>query len=260
MEDIQIPSARVRNETLPGWSVALSRIESLSIYGGKNPGDVPVYSVSDVAHYLRLPSATIRSWAVGRQYPTQSGDAEFHPLIEIADATGTLLSFMNLVELHVLGSIRRAHRVKLPAVRSAINYLRKKFNSDHPLLDRQMLTDGKDLFIQRYDHLVNISQQGQMAMRQIMGVYLKRIKWDHGGIPVRLFPFTRDRYTESPEMVSIDPKIRFGKPCLSGTRIPTAIISERHQAGDSIDLLAKDYGRNAQEIEEAIRYEGRIAS
>jgi uncharacterized protein (DUF433 family) len=89
---------------------------------------------------------------------------------------------------------------------------------------------------------------------------LKRIKWDHSGIPVRLFPFTRDRYTESPEIVSIDPKIRFGKPCLSGTRIPTAIISERHQAGDSIDLLAKDYGRNAKEIEEAIRYEGRIAS
>ena len=65
---------------------------------------------------------------------------------------------------------------------------------------------------------------------------------------------------ESPEFISIDPRVRFGKPCISGTRIPTAIILERHQAGDSIDLLAKDYGRNGEEIEEAIRYEGRIAS
>jgi uncharacterized protein (DUF433 family) len=219
-----------------------------------------VYSISEAAHYLRLPVATIRSWAIGRKYPTRSGAAAFLPLIETADPDGLLLSFRNLGELHVLGSIRRAHQAKLPAVRQAIDYLRKVFQSDHPLLERQMLTDGKDLFINQYEHLVNISRDGQMEMRQIMAVYLKRIKWDQGGIPVRLFPFTRDRYAESPEMISIDPKIRFGKPCISGTRIPTAIIAERHQAGDSIVLLAEDYGRKAEEIEEAIRYEGRIAS
>jgi uncharacterized protein (DUF433 family) len=99
-----------------------------------------------------------------------------------------------------------------------------------------------------------------MEMSQIMGIYLKRIKRDREGVPIRLFPFTRDRYAESPELISIDPKIRFGKPCISGTRIPTAIILERHQVDDSIDLLAKDYGRNGEEIEDAILYEGRIAS
>jgi uncharacterized protein (DUF433 family) len=197
---------------------------------------------------------------LGRQYPTRFGEVDFLPLIKISDPTGPLLSFMNLAELHVLGSIRRAHLVKLPAVRKAVEYLRGRFRSDHPLLDRQMLTDGKDLFIEQYENLVNISQQGQMEMRQIMGVYLERIKRDRGGFPIRLFPFTRDRYAESPEFISIDPRVRFGQPCISGTRIPTAIILERHQAGDSIDLLAKDYGRNGEEIEEAIRYEGRIAS
>lgn len=132
--------------------------------------------------------------------------------------------------------------------------------SDHPLLDRQMLTDGKALFIEQCEHLVNISQGGQLEMRKIMAAYLKRVERDRGGVPVRLSPFTRERYAESPEVISIDPKIRFGKPCITGTRIPTVIISERHQAGDSIELLAKDYGRNDEEIEEVIRYEGRIAS
>jgi uncharacterized protein (DUF433 family) len=238
----------------------VSRKADIDIYGGKNPRDVPVYSISEAAHYLRIPTATIRSWALGRQYPTQSGEAAFRPLIDIVDLTGPLLSFMNLAELHVLGSIRRAHQVKLPAVRKAIDYLRDKFGSDHPLLHRQMLTDGKDLFIEQYENLVTISQDGQMAMSKIMADYLKRIKRDSAGVPIRLFPFTRDRYTESPEFISIDPKIRFGKPCISGTRIPTAIILERYQAGDSIDLLAEDYGRNGEEIEEAIRYESRIAS
>jgi uncharacterized protein (DUF433 family) len=238
----------------------VNRPAVIDIYKGKNPGDVPVYSVAEAAHYLRLPVATVRSWAIGRQYPTQSGSAEFLPLIDIADQGALLLSFKNLAELHVLGSIRRAHGVKMPAVREAIHDLRRVFQSDHPLLARKMLTDGKDLFIEQYGHFVTISQRGQMAMRQIMDVYLRRIEWDRSGIAVRLFPFTRDRYQESPQFISIDPKIRFGKPCIRGTRIPTAIIAERHLAGDSINLLAEDYGRKEEEIEEAIRYEGRIAS
>ena len=119
--------------------------------------------------------------------------------------------------------------------------------------------NGKiEMIAQNYK--VTISRQGQMAMKEILAVYLRRIEWDNGGKPVRLFPFTRDRYGESPELIAIDPRIRFGKPCISGTRIPTSIIAERHQAGDSIELLATDYGRKAEEIEEAIRYESRIAA
>jgi uncharacterized protein (DUF433 family) len=232
----------------------------INLYQGKNPIDVPVYAIAEAAHYLRLPVATIRSWAIGRRYPTQTGDADFPPLIDIADPAGRMLSFRNLGELHVLGSIRRAHQVELPAVRQAIDYLRKQFRSDHPLLEKEMLTDGKDLFIEHYEDLVNISRQGQMEMKAIMADYLKRIEWDARGIAIRLFPFTRERYRESPEIISIDPRIRFGKPCISGTRIPTSILVERHQAGDSILLLAKDYGRKPEEIEEAIRYESRIAS
>src|SRR5262249_28724138 len=154
----------------------------------------------------------------------------------------------------------RVHQIRMPAVRQAIDYLREQFNSDHPLLEQEMLTDGKDLFIEKYEHLVTISRHGQMAMKEVLAVYLKRIEWDSRGRPVRLFPFTRDRFEESPELIAIDPKIRFGKPCISGTRIPTSIIAERHQAGDSIEFLAKDYGRRAEEIEEAIRYEGRVAA
>lgn len=232
----------------------------IDIYNGRIPTDIPVYSIREAAHYLRLPTATVRSWAIGRKYPTLAGGGDFQPLIRIADPEDRRLSFRNLGELHVLGSLRRAHQVRMPAVRQAIDYLRKQFSSDHPLLEKKMLTDGKDLFIEHYENLVTITQHGQMVMKEIMAVYLRRIEWDKAGLPIRLFPFTRDRYQESPEIVSIDPTIRFGKPCIRGTRIPTSIIAERHQAGDSIQALAKDYGRRAEEIEEAIRYEGRIAA
>jgi uncharacterized protein (DUF433 family) len=230
------------------------------IYGGKKPSIVPLYSLADAAHYLRLPNATVRSWAVGREYPTNLGPTTFCPLIAIAEPDRRLLSFQNLIELHVLSSLRRKHKVELKAVRTAISYLKSRFGSEHPLLDSRMKTDGKDLLIDEYASIINISRNGQLEMKEIMSIYLNRIDQDEFELPVRLFPFSRDNYEKSPKYISIDPKIRFGKPCIFGTRIPTKIIVERHQAGDSISLLAKDYDRKTDEIEEAIRYESRVAA
>ena len=69
---------------------------------------------------------------MGRQYPTKSGDADFPPLIDIADPNDPMLSFMNLAELHMLARFARAHLVKLPAVRKAIEYCAKDSNLTIP--------------------------------------------------------------------------------------------------------------------------------
>jgi uncharacterized protein (DUF433 family) len=231
-----------------------------NIYRGRNPVDLPLYSLAEASHYLRQPAATLRAWTVGRPYPTTKGQRHFPPVVAVADPSNLLLSFRNLVELHVLSSIRRVHKVELKAVRRAIKYLKDRFHSEHPLLDREMLTDGKDLFIEQYGELVTISQDGQMALKRILEMYLDRIDRDDHGIPIRLYPFTRKAFEKSPRLVAIDPRLNFGKPCISGTRIPTAIIAERYEAGDGIALLADDYERPPEEIEEALRYESRIAS
>jgi uncharacterized protein (DUF433 family) len=103
-----------------------------------------------------------------------------------------------------------------------------------------------------------------MAIRSMMEAHLKRIDQDVDGLAVRLFPFVR-RSTEiamsptallkEPRIISIDPRVRFGRPVIAGTSIPTAEIAERFRAGDSFAELAEEYGRPEKEIEEAIRCE-----
>src|SRR4051812_36752863 len=99
----------------------------LVVYAGKEPGDIPVYSISEAAHHLQLPPATARAWTVGREYNTQSGSATSQPVISIADTENRLLSFRNLVELHVLSSIIHTHKVRLQAVRQAIKFLKSEY-------------------------------------------------------------------------------------------------------------------------------------
>jgi uncharacterized protein (DUF433 family) len=218
-----------------------------------NPRKAPTYFINEAAHYLRLPTSTVRQWITARNRYTQ-------PLVVPADRDYPLLSFENLLELHVLCSLRRVHQLKLNPVRKAISYLRREFSSEHPLIDHEMLTDKKSLFIERYGEMVNISDSGQLQMKLMLDNYLKRIEWDNEGNPFRLFPFTRTDLDSSPQLIAIDPRIKSGKPCIYGTGIPSRIIAERHEAGDPIQVLADDYGRSLEEIEESLRYESRIAA
>lgn len=213
--------------------------------------ELPAYSIAEAAHYLNMPEATVRYWATGQD--------SYRPLIEAPPGRPTLLSFINLVELHVLAAIRRKHTVPMPKVRAAIEYLRKNtgraYDRKHPLISKQLETDGLDLFIQRYGELVNISQDGQLAMREVMSAALHRIERDDKGIPVRLYPFTRSDIRQAPAMVVIDPHISAGRPVIAGTGVATEVIAERYKAGESIEELARDYERKEEEIEEAVRCE-----
>lgn len=233
----------------------LSTRKNFSLYGGEDPRELPSYSIRETAHYLRIPVATLRSWVMGRYYPTEKGLRHFEPIIALPDPKKPLLSFVNLVETHMLDAIRREHNVPLHKVRTALRYIKRQFPSEHPLADQSFETDGSNLFIEKLGQLINVSQEGQLAMRELLDAHLRRIERDPSGLAVRLYLFTRKRTTQEPKVVVIDPMISFGKPVLAGTGIPTAVIAERYKAGESMDELAGDYGRERSEIEEAIRCE-----
>ena len=230
-------------------------------YGGADPREIPSYGIPEAAHYLSIPENTIRSWIYGRTFPARGGVRRSHGIVTPADPKGHLLSFVNLLELHVLGAIRRQHQVKLPKIRSAVQYLGRHFQSEHPLIDKEMWTDGRDLFARHLGDLVNLSRDGQLAMQEMLAVYLKRIDRDAKGLAVRLYPFTRpSSVVDAPRLIVIDPRRAFGRPVIAGSRIPTTDVFERFKAGDSLENLVAEYGRSPQEIQEAIRYEAERAA
>jgi len=232
----------------------------LDIYEGQDPASLPAYSVAEAAHYLALPAATVRAWVMGRTYPTEAGKQFSKPLISIADRTEALLSFQNLVEIYVLGAIRRRHRVKMSAIRKALIFLAREFDCRRPLSDEHMMTDGSSLLVEKYGKLINASEAGQLEMRELLVRYLRRIERDPSGHIRRLFPFTSSRLEEKRRPVAIDPRVQFGRPCLAGTGIPTDVIVDRWRAGDTIAEIAEDYGEEPIDIEEAIRYEEQEAA
>jgi uncharacterized protein (DUF433 family) len=233
---------------------------SFDPYEGRDPREIPAYSVAEAAHYLSIPENTVRSWVSGRSFPSKVGTRRSSAIVSPADSRTHGLSFVNLLELHVLAAIRRQHGVDMARIRRALRHIEREFDSAHPLVDQEMLTDGTDLFAERIGALVNLSHEGQLAMRETLAAHLQRIDRDPNGLAIRLYPFTRSAGTDSPRLVVIDPRMAFGRPVIAGSRIPTIDVFERFKAGDSFEMLVAEYGRPTEEIQEAIRYEAERAA
>ena len=148
------------------------RSKSFDPYNGKDPRDIPAYTAAQAAHYQWVPEGTLRTWTRGREYP--SGKGYSAPVVSPADPAGGILSFVNLLELHVLSAIRRHHGVDMRRVRHAVSYLAERYGHKHPLIDEKMETDGSHLFIQKLGQLENISENGQLAMRAVLAFQATR--------------------------------------------------------------------------------------
>lgn len=227
----------------------------IGLYGGIDPRDIPNHSIGDAARYLRIPVGTIRSWTVGRRYPVADGSNFFNPLIPIPNRKPRLLSFTNLIEIHVLRAIRQHHKIDLDKVRIALDFIDEQLQVSHPLAREIFRTDGVDLFIERYGSLINASKRGEIELKDALNAHLERIEPDDTGLAIKLYPFTRSHEENNPRFVVIDPRIAFGRLVIDGTGVATSVVAERYHAGDSIDELAYDYDCDRLYIEEAIRCE-----
>lgn len=216
----------------------------------------PPYTISEVAGYVRANSSTLRTWALGRPHSSK-GNHSYPAMIKVADRRRQdMLSFINLIETHVLIALRHSHHVPLPKIRAAVTGLRKETGKEHPLAELDIQTDGLDLFIRHVNQIVSASERGQIVIREVVERFLRRVERDAEGVPICFYPFTQDKLVdESPRDVIIDPNIGFGRSVLQGTRIATAIVFERYKAGDSLLDIAKDYELELRPVEEALRCE-----
>jgi uncharacterized protein (DUF433 family) len=208
----------------------------------------PTYEIAEAARYLHVPDHRLRSWFRG----AHSRDG----ILDVADSS-RYLSFVGLVEAHIISSMRGKYKIPLQRIRKAIEYLKAQSRKQHPLVGLDFKTNGKDLFLEDLvsDAVVNVSRYGQTGMRQFLDMYLTRIEYDNDGLPAALYPFTQFKIEEDPKIIVINPKIGFGRPVIRAAGIRTSAIAERFKSGESIASLVEDFGRSITEVEAAIRSE-----
>jgi uncharacterized protein (DUF433 family) len=166
-----------------------------------------------------------------------------------------LLSFSNLIEAHVLRSLRTDHGVSVKALRDALIYAEKELGVDRLLLRPELRTGAGKVFLDPYEALIDLSASGQIAIRLAFEEHLKRIEWDSFRFPVRLFPFISPATPTEERPIAIDPRIAFGRPVVVRVGVSTSAIAERIDAGETVETIAADYDLGPSEVEQAALYE-----
>jgi uncharacterized protein (DUF433 family) len=217
---------------MPEWFGGSDVPETVkSLYRGRNPVDVPRYSLADVVRYViptlkRSPQSWLLTDAARR--------------IGVPEPTHPLFSFRALVNLFLLS----------PGARWLIP-LGPHFVG--------MLLSGDE------GSGVLVTPEGDMrpvgppladdALPPEVAIYKSRVEWE-GELPVRLYPFSRPQIDDhSPRVIAIDPRYSFGNPIIAVRNLRTDVIAGRFRAGESVSELAEDLEIPAAEVEEAIRYE-----
>lgn len=216
------------------------------LYSGQDPRELPNYSIAEVASYLGLPPSTVRAWAKGM-------GKTFEPVLKLPEPEGSLLSFFNLVEVHVLAALRE-RGPRLPNIRKAIRFVERTVGKKHPLATEAFFTDGVRIFVEHLGRLFD-AKDGQIVLRKVVEGYLTRIDYGPDGLAMRLYPFTRRGIVDGPRAVVLNPLVSFGRPVLAKTGVPTEEVADRFHAGEALDELAQDFGVSREAIEEAIRCE-----
>ena len=57
----------------------------------------------------------------------------------------------------------------------------------------------------------------------------------------------------APRIVA-DPRVRFGRPVVKGTRIPVAVILDELAAGSAAEVITREYGIKSDDIRAVLRY------
>lgn len=212
---------------------------------------LPAYPLAEAARLLDASPATLRAWFHGRTYSIASGKKVSPAVIDACHPSGTPLSFMDLVEAHMLLAIRRGYGIPLNRFRHAMDYLREKGGDLMFLAHRDFYHDRQHLYLQLNEHLVSLSERGQHVQRAVIEDGLKQIEYGADGYADRFYPRLGEKFQQN---IVLDPNLAFGRPSLARLGVSAEAVVERFNAGETIDDLAKDYAARREEIEDALRW------
>lgn len=234
--------------------------------------EVPLFTPLDVARYLRAPVwvvlAMLRRWGpphleeffhwFGQRFPPFgladgiSGQPELDERLSFrrfADLYVRHFAAQSLVELGQRGPREegRANALGEAAWRALVD------RAPGPVIFGPACPEeGVAPLLRSYGDRLNEEERRWLEKRFLL--CLGRVEMEEGA-PCRLYPFSRAPAEGSPRTIVMDPRIRFGRPTVTGRGTPTDVLFERHQAGDSLADLANDYGLEASQLEEVIRFE-----
>ncbi len=225
---------------------------------------VGLYSVGEAARLLKTDRRKLRNWAEGYTFEYRGEEHSSEPIFrrDLANAAAHLLTFADLIELLFISRFR-SEGVSMPVIRAAAERAAELYETNHPFAARSFETDGKVIFVilesgspalakADLDELVEEMHRRQLVFPDMVRPYFRNIEYDLEEA-IRYWPLGRDA------SIVLDPSRAFGKPIDSETGVPTHVLYQAVEAGDTMEDVAHWYDVSKEAVRQAVAYEESLA-
>ena len=211
----------------------------------------PMYTFSEAAHLARVSPGTVRNWLLG--YTTQ--ERTIPPLFHAEATHPAIVSFLQLVEIVVAATFRKAERKSFQTVRRAYENARKEFGLDFPFAHLRLGAIG--------GHIVHyIRGDGSVSSFQAMDephqwtlpglvqeVVEDQLYYDERELAARWYPVGKS------VPIVVDPRFSSGAPTIVGRGVTVGAIYNRWKNGNlSMDFIAEDFQLDREQVEQACKF------
>ena len=201
-----------------------------------------IFLTSDVSEILQLPYSKVRRWMVelwDNRLATK-GTYSFGEDGNKAINFYTLIEFYTFYKLRVKGvsaqKIQRAHKT-----------ISKELNTHYPFATN-IRTDGKEIWYDYLDELVNANGKQQLDIKSVLEPFLHKIDFGENNLAELYFPLERSRN------VVVDPKRQFGQPIISGRNLRIETIRKLYEGGETRKNICQLYELKISQVDDALRY------
>jgi uncharacterized protein (DUF433 family) len=229
----------------------------------------PLYGIGEAAAYLDVPSSTLATWAYGyeRQRPG-AGVMTGRPVITAMRPDHrheAAVPFIGLAEAYALAAFRQAH-VPMQRIRPAIDALHRELGLEYALASQRLFTDGAEILYDYAQHADN-TPEGESARELVVVRNNQRVFAEVVDRYLRRVDFAADGYAQlirlpqySVAEVTVDPDHAFGRPRFTRGGAGLEDVIDLFRAGESVDVVAAEFGLSRVEVEDALRVNTRTAA
>lgn len=216
---------------------------------------LPLYSYAESDYLASVTRGTSKRWIDGYEYWDARGNRVVRPPVTLQANDHAGISFLDLIEIRAIGNLKVAG-FSLRKIRDIVLACQQIFKVEHPLVTFQFKVSGRDIFVPEHrdnEVLVDVGRQrGQYVWHDVLAPFLEDVEYEHD-LARRWYPLGTDK------LVVVDPDYGYGLPVVRETGVRTEILFERFQVGESIQEIAEGFNLQAEEVEQALQFESRLA-
>jgi uncharacterized protein (DUF433 family) len=215
----------------------------------------PVYGFQQVDRLLLLRPGTAERWIDGYERRGHT----YPPVVRDEKTGDDIVTWGEFVESRFLAEYRNKG-VPIVNMRPAILRMKERFGLKYPLAHLKPFAFGKELVEEVQEEVglesalrMVVIRSGQYLLTDPAQQFINSVDFgrepavDNDSVVQRLHPLTGS------SIVMVDPLRQFGEPVVRS--VPTTVIAELFDAGDSVEAIADLYDLGTADVEAALRYE-----